>query len=446
MAAIRTWRDFSDEELGSTLAEVRTQRNDLVQKAKKILDLATTEKRDLTAEESRESERLMDEADVLEHRLGSASMKDAQKRAGETRARQEQGKPVGSPDSETRESTIGDGEFRALSKDESFTGELRRLGELPERADPPLSIGRYVRALVSGSWKGAEAERRALAGSNDIKGGYLVPTQLSTQVIDLARARSVCIAAGALTVPMLTDSLSMAKLVTDPVPQWRGEGSVVASSDPTFGGIRMSAKSLGVIVPISRELMMDAPNAPSVIDAALTAALAIELDRACLVGIGGAIQPLGIINDNDIQSFSAGAIDSFDDLADAVGRLYGQNERGPFTAIMHPRSFSTLDRLVDTTSQPRQKPDSVRALTMLPTTSIPTNLGGGTNESPIIVGDFRLLAIGVRQNLEIEISRDGQDANGRGFQRNEVLIRATLRADTALLRPKGFVYLTGVTN
>jgi HK97 family phage major capsid protein len=442
MTSPRTWRDFSDAELGPELAALRSQRSDLLARANRILARATAESRDLTSEEARESDALLDEAAALAYKLGSASMREPQRRAGEAHARLEQGKAIGP---ESRESTIGD-EFRALKPDEPFTGELRRLGELSERADPPLSIGRYIRAVVSGSWKGAEAERRALAGSNDIKGGYLVPTQLSAQVIDLARARSVCIAAGAVTVPMLTDSLSMAKLVADPVPQWRGEGSIVASSDPTFGAIRMSAKSLGVIVPVSRELMMDAPNAPAVIDAALTAALGLELDRACLVGIGGPIQPLGIINDNDVQTFNAGAFADWSDLADAVGRLLTQNERGPFAAVMHPRTFSTCDRLVDSTGQPMQKPDSVRGLRFLVTTSLPTNLGAGANEAPVIVGDFGQLAIGVRQNLEIEISRDGQDSTGRGFQRNEVLIRATLRADVALLRPKAFVWLSGVTN
>jgi HK97 family phage major capsid protein len=442
MTSPRTWRDFSDAELGPELAALRSQRSDLLARANRILARATAESRDLTSEEARESDALLDEAAALAYKLGSASMREPQRRAGEAHARLEQGKAIGP---ESRESTIGD-EFRALKPDEPFTGELRRLGELSERADPPLSIGRYIRAVVSGSWKGAEAERRALAGSNDIKGGYLVPTQLSAQVIDLARARSVCIAAGAVTVPMLTDSLSMAKLVADPVPQWRGEGSIVASSDPTFGAIRMSAKSLGVIVPVSRELMMDAPNAPAVIDAALTAALGLELDRACLVGIGGPIQPLGIINDNDVQTFNAGAFADWSDLADAVGRLLTQNERGPFAAVMHPRTFSTCDRLVDSTGQPMQKPDSVRALRFLTTTSLPTNLGAGANEAPVIVGDFGQLAIGVRQNLEIEISRDGQDSTGRGFQRNEVLIRATLRADVALLRPTAFCTLGGVTN
>jgi HK97 family phage major capsid protein len=431
--------DLTNDQIQQKIGQLTNDRRECIERARKILDLAITEKRDLTASETRESDDLLDAADRLATKIARyQKVLDGETPRGK-------GGSISNPEPESRESAVGD-EFRALKPDEPFTGELRRLGELSERADPPLSIGRYIRAVVSGSWKGAEAERRALAGSNDIKGGYLVPTQLSAQVIDLARARSVCIAAGAVTVPMLTDSLSMAKLVADPVPQWRGEGSIVASSDPTFGAIRMSAKSLGVIVPVSRELMMDAPNAPAVIDAALTAALGLELDRACLVGIGGPIQPLGIINDNDVQTFNAGAFADWSDLADAVGRLLTQNERGPFAAVMHPRTFSTCDRLVDSTGQPMQKPDSVRALRFLTTTSLPTNLGAGANEAPVIVGDFGQLAIGVRQNLEIEISRDGQDSTGRGFQRNEVLIRATLRADVALLRPTAFCVLGGVTN
>lgn len=395
----------------------------LVASARKILDTAKAEKRDMTSEESRQFDEFLAKAEEVGNRH---------------QPRKTGPDPIG----EDREESPG--ELRAIKPNESYRDELRRLGVITERAGPRLSLGRTIRGIVTGEWDGASAERRALSGLSDTGGGYLIPPELSSEMVDLARARSVCLRAGARTMPMKSSSLTMARLTADPSPSWRVEGSVVASSDPAFGALTMTARSLGVIVPVSRELLADAPNAGSALDAAISAALALELDRACLDG-DGVTKPRGVRQDPDVLTFNAGAIADWGDLADAVGRIRTQNEE-PTVCVCHPRTASSMDRFQDSTFQPLMKPDSVKSLTFLTTTSLPTDLGDGTNEAPVVVGDFTQMVIGVRQNLEIEISRDGQDANGRGFQRNEILIRAILRADSALLRPKAFCWLSGVTN
>ncbi|MBM1309072.1 phage major capsid protein [Sulfitobacter mediterraneus] len=79
-----------------------------------------------------------------------------------------------------------------------------------------LSVGQYLRSMVVGGK--TEAERRALSEGSDSAGGYTVPDVLSAHLIDLARAESVVMRAGAQTVPLTSDTNNIAKVLTDPVP------------------------------------------------------------------------------------------------------------------------------------------------------------------------------------------------------------------------------------
>lgn len=441
MATAKTWRDFSDEELGSELAEVRNQRNELIQKAKKILAVSTAEGRDLTPDETRESERLMDEADVLEHRLGSASMRDAQKRAGVTRYQQEQeGKPLNGSESRA----FLPGEFRALAKDESVREHLIGTGEIAERRGRPLSLGKTIRGIVTGKWDGAAEEQRALSGNLGTAGGYMLSEELSALWIDRARAASVMVRAGVRVVPMKTASLSMVRVTGDPTPAWRIEGDPIATSEPVFGGVTFNARSLAVAVPISKELLADAANAADIVESVLVSAMALEFDRAVLDG-DGVRKPKGIRTTTGVGTLAVSGAATTLKFAEAIGSVLQQNET-PNGIVLHPRTFSAaIDRAVDSTNQPLRLPPSLERMPFFQTTSVPITLGGGSETAPI-VGDFSQVIVGLRQNIEIAISTQGSTTDGRGFGRNEAIIVAILRADSMLVREKAFCVMTGVTN
>ena len=83
---------------------------------------------------------------------------------------------------------------------------------------------------------GAEAERRVMGDLTGAHGGFLMPDPISANVIDLARNASVVIRAGAITIPMTTKTLRLARVVTDPTPTWRQEGQTIAEDDGVFEG------------------------------------------------------------------------------------------------------------------------------------------------------------------------------------------------------------------
>jgi HK97 family phage major capsid protein len=92
---------------------------------------------------------------------------------------------------------------RAVSHGESFRTALGL-------QDTEMSLGRLVYATAIGDWKGAEAEHRAYSQGTSASGGYLLTPEMSASIIDLARAKSVVSAAGAITVPMQTEEMKVA--------------------------------------------------------------------------------------------------------------------------------------------------------------------------------------------------------------------------------------------
>lgn len=300
-----------------------------------------------------------------------------------------------------------------------------------------LSAGRLLRAMVTGAT--TDAERRALAEGSDSAGGYTVPKTLSAQLIDNLRAASVCVRAGAQTVPLDSNKHSIAKVVADAVPAWRAENAALNESAPTFGQILFEPKSLAVLVKVSRELLDDSLNVGTALPAVLTATLAQELDRVALIGSGTAPEPRGITSTTGIGTTAHNAaLASYGPLLAARTGLLTANVGEPTAVIMHPRDEGTLSGLVDTTGQPLSLPPRIAGLQMLTSTQIPTDGGAGDNESKIIVGDFRKLLIGMRQEIRIEILKE------RYADNHQVAFVAHIRADIAVQHAAAFHVITGV--
>ena len=300
-----------------------------------------------------------------------------------------------------------------------------------------LGLGQYLRSMIIGGK--SDLERRALSEGSDSAGGYTVPDFLSAQLIDLARARSVCIAAGAQTVPLSSDQNRIAKLLTDPIPAWRNEGGAVAESDPTFGPIDLTPRSLAVQTLISAELLEDTLNLAVELPRVMAAAMAVELDRVALIGSGVAPEPRGIANTSGIGTFAQDAtIASYANLSRARTGILSANHM-PTAYVMSPRDEGTFTDLTDGDGQPLMAPRAVADIPMLTTTSLPIDGGTGDDESTIVAGDFTRLLLGIRSDIRVEILKTSTYASNLQY-----CLLAHMRADVAVTHPGAFYTLTGV--
>jgi HK97 family phage major capsid protein len=128
-----------------------------------------------------------------------------------------------------------------LTKGQRLTDYVASRGEsLPDGIRPhEISLGKIVRGICTGNWRNAEAEQRvvshkAMGSGTDAAGGYTVPTLVSSQIIDMARAQSVAFRAGARLVP-IEGTTKLPVLTTDATAAWKGQNNAANISDLGFG-------------------------------------------------------------------------------------------------------------------------------------------------------------------------------------------------------------------
>lgn len=324
----------------------------------------------------------------------------------------------------------------AMAPEERFTtwAQARSSGEDLRG----LSVGQYLRSMIVGGK--TDVERRALSEGSDSSGGYTVPDVLSSTLIDLARANSVAIRAGAQSIPLTSDSNSIAKLASDPTPAWRAEAGTVATSDPTFDRIQLTPRSLAVQTLVSAELMEDSLNLVTELPRILAAAMALELDRVALLGSGTAPEPRGVANTVGIGTYAQNAPStSYGNLSRARTGILTAN-CGPVSAfIMHPRDEGEFTEMSDGQGQPLQMHPNITNVPWLTTTAIPVNGGTGTDESTIFAGNFSRLLIGIRSDIRVEVLKTSAYASNLQYT-----LLAHMRADVAVTHPGAFYTLTGV--
>jgi len=342
-------------------------------------------------------------------------------------------------------STNSETNSKILKPNQSFNskGSSSSFSSADRINETNFGFGEYVRAMVSGTTK--PEIRNALTEGTDSAGGFTVPDILTTQLIDRMRAKASVIQAGALTVPLETEKTSIARIASDPAAGWRLESGAVAESDPTFEGVTFTARSLAVLVKVSRELLDDSINMEEALMMAFAGSMAGELDRVALFGSGSAPEPQGIFGASNINEVSMGtdgaALTGYGEILDAMQSLADANSNDPSAMILAPRTWRTIAGLVDTTGQPLRPPQPIEELKKISTTSVPVDQAQGTasNASSIILGDFSQLMIGIRTSLRVEVLRETFAENLQyGFL-------AHLRADIQLAHPGSFAVIKGIT-
>lgn len=212
------------------IRELKQQRAALKKAARDILDKAEAEKRDLTAEESQEFDRIMAEADALtekierEERLLHIPDGDA---VPEPKAGQ-RGKPGGQPGDQKRENPRASQEYQ----DAFFA---------------------YVRRSHSGLFP---EEVRALSVGSDPDGGYLVPDEFRRELVEALTERNV-MRGLARVIPTGSGNTIVPMVVDRGTAAWTGESQQFHESDAEFSQFTLGAHKLTRITKVSEELLND---------------------------------------------------------------------------------------------------------------------------------------------------------------------------------------------
>lgn len=273
------------------LRELLEKRANLINEARKILETAEAEKREMSQEEQNRWDAIWAEEGRLSERIKKAEqLEHAERTLGQRLDPIRHSEQV---PGETRDELVT-WESRALR--EMASGGAMEMDEIAHLMTPEYSraFGSWLRRLPG--QRLAADEARALQGDADIYGGYLyAPVQFVDRLI--AAVDNLVYMRQWATVMPVTDgeSLGAPSLDNDPAdPTWTSE-LLIGSEDSTMsvGKRELNPHPLAKYIKVSRKLMRKVPSVEGLITGRLGYKFAVVEENAFLNGTG-ANQPLGV--------------------------------------------------------------------------------------------------------------------------------------------------------
>lgn len=328
---------------------------------------------------------------------------------------------------------------------------------------------------------------RALATSIGSAGGFLVPPEMSSDVIELLRPASVVMALEPRILPMPSGNLMIPRIQGGATANYVGENQPMSPSQPQFGMVQLSAKKLTAEVPISNDMIrFPSVSTDAIVRDDMVKSIAVRGDLAFIRGNGGQFSPRGL------RSFAAAASLAGTNVIAAnvlVGSAYAAGGQAqtiqalasitgdlskaelaleqaniPMTRpgwIMSPRTKQYLmnirDGLGNYALQAEMSRGMLRGKPFKTTTQVPNNLAAvasdgataTTDGSEIYLADFNEVFIGEAYGLELDVFPGGAyvDANGQmqsGISNDQTVMRAIVQHDMAMRQEAAVAVLTGV--
>ena len=295
-------------------------------------------------------------------------------------------------------------------------------------------------------------------------GGVLVPTNLSREVIELLRPKSVVRRLGARSLPLNNGNLTIPRLKGGAAVGYIGGDSDIPANEGNFDDLKLSSKKLAALVPISNDLLANSsasPNVDAIVVGDLTSALATREDKAFIRDDGASNNPKGlrywapVANVFDAAQAAPTIQQVSDELNKMVLKLEAANANMTNVGwVMAPRSFRFLSSLRDgngNKAYPELDSGTLMGYAVGVTTQIPTNImvGATPNGTEIYLADFGDCFIGEDESLMIDYSKEAtyKDSSNTvisAFQRDQTLVRVIAKHDFGPRHVESIVVLNKV--
>ena len=299
--------------MSQTITELKQLRAKLIKEMREILDVASAEGRNLSAEETEKYDRI--EADVD----GFTATVDRQ----EKQARAETS--ITSAVAEARVST------KAMTKQERAGSEEYR-----------NAFNKYLR-YGSNALVGEEA--RTLTEGTDSEGGYLTETILERRLVEGLADNNIMRSIS--TVVNTTSDRNISVLDTVGDAAWLAESGTYAPVDTSFSQVSLGAFKASTLMLISEELLQDSIfDLTSFVSQIFSRRLG-ELEEAAMVAGTGSGQPTGAVNGasagHTLATINTFTADDLLDLQYSLKRQYRRN--GSF--MFNDASIKDIRKLQD---------------------------------------------------------------------------------------------------
>ena len=306
-------------------------------------------------------------------------------------------------------------------------------------------------------------EFKALTMTSPSDGGYLVPEVYANEIIELLYPATVIYSLGARRLGVANGNLNIPKLKTGSRALFNGESRKIPKTAPKFGNLKLSAKKLTALIPMSNDLLRSTNfDNDVIVGQDITKQMALGVDWGALLGTGGEFQPLGIVNNSKVQTIDVTSLDA--EYASNAGVLTAAFPNYLVAAVLRNNVYADGLGFVFNTSVEQffkslrdnvgsfifaEEMNKNHTLVGYPyrTTNLLETTAGKTQ---ILFGNWNNLIIGEQGALEIETSREGSWTDDAGniisaFENDQTLIRAIDNVDIGLRHDESFAVATKVS-
>ena len=304
-------------------------------------------------------------------------------------------------------------------------------------------------------------EFKALSATSPSDGGYLVPEIYASEIIELLYPATVIYELGARRLGMANGNLNLPKIKTGSRAMYTGENRSIPKTAPKFGNLKLSAKKLTALIPMSNDLLRSTNfDNDVVVGQDVTKQMALGIDWGAFLGTGGEFQPLGLLHNKGVLNIDVTSLDA--EYA-KNGVLTAMFPNYLVASVLKNNVFADGLGFVFNTSVEQffkslrdnvggfifaEEMNKQGTLVGYPyrTTNLLETTGGKTC---IVFGNWNDLVIGEQGALEIETSREGSWTDDAGnlisaFENDQTLIRAINHVDTGLRHDESFAVATKV--
>lgn len=339
-------------------------------------------------------------------------------------------------------------------------------------ADKGLIVGRLVRCIAAGKGdlgKAVDFARKELEDEFTAKaleagtapaGGFIVPPNYSTDIIELLTPQVIVRALGVRTMPLVNGTLQVPKITAGSTAEYIGESQDISESQPEFGNINMAAKKLAALVPVSNDLLRYSnPSADTIVRDDVLRAVRVKEDITFIRANGTAFTPMGLRYWAPAANVLAcNATISLANTTEDLGRLLLALMNADVAMItpgwmMAPRTWNYLMTLRDANGnfafREEMKGGTLWGFPFRMTTQIPINLAvTGTDESELYLVDFADVILGEAANLVIDVSTDAAYISGgtlvSAFSKDQTVVRVIEEHDLGVRHVESVALLKDV--
>lgn len=365
--------------------------------AKALLDRASEEKRDLTAEEQVQFDRINSE---LEERAAAIE------------------------------------NIRKIEEREAKAAELARGFEVATGAS--ASDTDLLRAIARGEVRSHEF-RTLTPNSN------LVPVTFFDQVWQKAREVGPMLRVSNVLTTASGEDIRFPQLTAYSTAAQVAAGGTIAASDPTFSSVVLGAYKQAFLVAVAEELLTDSGvNLEDELARAGGNSIGYKVNTLLTTG-SGSDEPNGVVTaaSSAVTGTAAGGVPTGDNIVDLYYSLDGAvRASNAFAFMASPTTIASIRKIKDTTGQyifqPSLAAGTPDTLLGRPLVENPA-MASGTSAKSILAGDWNAYRVRVAGGLNISQSSDYQ------FNLGLVNYRFQIRVDGDLMDTSAIKYYQGAT-